>query len=198
MEHGVRLSRAGVIRVGALATGGAIAGGMLADRIPGLAASAPSQEQEAEILNFALLAERLQAAFYAEALKRANLKGELRRFATVVGGHEREHVAFLEKALGGGAEAAQKFDFGDATRDADAFTKAAQEIEDLVTGAYNAGALGLTNATLKAAAKIASVEARHAAWIRDIAGENPAPDAAEPETTPEKVTAAIQRAGYLG
>lgn len=197
MEHEVRLSRARVIKAGALATGGALAGGMLADRIPGLAA-APSQEQDAEILNFALLAERLQAAFYAEALKRARLKSELRKFATVVGGHEREHVAFLEKALGNGAEAAQTFDFGDATRDADAFAKAAQEIEDLVTGAYNAGALGLTNATLKAAAKIASVEARHAAWIRDIAGENPAPDAAEPETTPEKVTAAIQRAGYLG
>jgi hypothetical protein len=190
-----RVTRANMLKAGVLATGGALAGGLVADRIT--AESAPSKKQDAEILNFALGVERLQAAFYEEALSKANLSGELQEYATTVGGQEKEHVAFLEKALGSGAEKAQRFDFGDATSGADAFTKAARELEDLVTQAYNAGAIGLTTGTLKAAAKIASVEARHAAWIRDIAGDNPAPDAAEPETTAAKVLAALKRTGYI-
>jgi ferritin-like protein len=192
-----RVSRASMLKAGVLATGGALAGGLLADRIPGIAESAPSQKQDAEILNFALQVEHLQAAFYEEALSKANLSGELQDYATTVGGQEKEHVAFLEKALGSGAEEAQRFDFGDATSSSDAFSEAARDLEDLVTGAYNAGAIGLTTGTLKAAAKIASVEARHAAWIRDITGKNPAPDASEPETTAAKVLASLKRTGYI-
>ena len=43
------------------------------------ALSRPSATQDAEILNFALLLEHVQSAFYAEALQRAGLTGELLR-----------------------------------------------------------------------------------------------------------------------
>ena len=54
------------------------------------------------------------------------------------------------------------------------------KLEDLGVAAYTAQAPNLTKGTLKAAARIVSVESRHAAWIRDLRGINPAPDAAEP------------------
>ncbi len=47
-------------------------------------------------------------------------------------------------------------------------------LEDLVVSTYNGQAVNLTPASLKAAARIVSVEARHAAWIRSIVGDVPA------------------------
>jgi hypothetical protein len=46
-----------------------------------LATSRPSAKQDAEILNSALLLEYVQAAFYAEGLRRAGLSGELPTYA---------------------------------------------------------------------------------------------------------------------
>ena len=48
------------------------------------------------------------------------------------------------------------------------------KLEDLAVATYNGQAVNLTPASLKAAARIVSVEARHAAWIRSIVGEVPA------------------------
>jgi hypothetical protein len=59
-----------------------------------------SPAQDREIFNFALLLEYLQAAFYTEAVEQGALRGEVRRFAEVVSGHERAHVAYLRMALG--------------------------------------------------------------------------------------------------
>jgi hypothetical protein len=42
------------------------------------------------------------------------------------------------------------------------------------------------------------VEGRHAAWIRDIAGEDPAPVAADPGLTAAAVTSTLREAGLLG
>ena len=190
------LTRGAVLRAGAVATGGAAAGVLIGGGLPGRAAQSDAAK-DAEILNFALQLERMQAAFYADALKRGKLTGELREYATVVGGHEQEHVKFLESALAGAAKPAQKYDFGEDTSSPEAFQVAAQRMEDLSAQAYNAAAPGLSTKALRAAAKIASVEARHAAWIRDLAGENPAPDAAEPVTTAAKVASAVQQTGYV-
>ena len=190
-------SRAQLLHGGLIAGGGVVVAGVLLGEPPAPAESAPSPEQDAEILGFALGLERLQAAFYAEAVERGRITGEPREFARVVGGHERAHVAFIEKALGRAAPAAQRFDFGDATADQAAFLETARELEDLTTRAYNAGAPNLSRGALTAAARIASVEARHAAWIRDIAGLNPAPDASEPLTTPEKVMDTVRASGFM-
>ena len=95
--------------VGTLLGGGALAAGL-----PRLASSAQSPAQ-AEIFELALLLERLQAAFYAEAAERAALDAELLEFAKVVAGHEREHAAYLEEALGSAAPQDPELDFGSAT-----------------------------------------------------------------------------------
>ena len=44
----------------------------------------------------------------------------------------------------------------------------------LAVATYNGQAVNLTPASLKAAARIVSVEGRHAAWIRSIVGDVPA------------------------
>jgi hypothetical protein len=170
---------------------------VLVGELPGDAASKPSQKQDAEILNFVLRLEYLQSAFYDEAVSGGVLKGELLEFATVVGRHERRHTAAIEDALGGAAAPSPTFDFGDTTASRDAFLRTASELEDLAVGAYNTGALNLTRKALTAAAEIASVEARHAAWIRDIAGKNPAPEASEPVTTVNEISAAVRDTGFI-
>ena len=137
------------------------------------AASQPSRKQDVEILNFGLLLEELQAAFYADALQRGSLKGELRQFAEHVGAQEEEHAELVRKALGDDARRIPAFDFGDATGDAKTFGTTARELEDLGVAAYNTQAPNLTKDALGAAARIVSVEARHAAWIRRPVGREP-------------------------
>ena len=106
-------------------------------------------------------------------------------FAEIVGAHERAHIAFIRKALGDKARKPPKLDFGDDTATAESFTDVALKLEDLGVAAYNAQAPNLTKGALAAAARIVSVEARHAAWIRAIAGVTPAPDASEPPVSAE-------------
>ena len=48
-------------------------------------------------------------------------------------------------------------------------------LEETAVAAYNGQATNLTPEALATAARIASVEARHASWARGIAGEAPAP-----------------------
>jgi ferritin-like protein len=182
----------------ALVTGAGIAvGGVVITALPELAGSQPSAAQDAKILNFALLIEHVQAAFYADALVHGSLTGELREYAKRVGAHERAHVAFLRKALGGEARKAPKLDFGDDTTSPARFTDAALKLEDLAVAAYNSQAPALTKPALANAAKIVSVEARHAAWIRAIAGVIPAPDASEPQLSAARVTKTLNGSGYL-
>ena len=68
------------------------------------------------VLELLLLIERTEAAFYSAALEAGILDGELREFAQVVRGHEREHLAVVEGALGSGLPAEPTFDFADASR----------------------------------------------------------------------------------
>jgi hypothetical protein len=165
--------------------------------LPRLASSAPSPAQDARILNLVLLLEYVEAGFYAEARVKDALRGELRTFASVVGAHEEQHVAFLKKALGSGARKQPRMSFGKATTDPDAFVAAAVALEDTSVAAYNGQATNLTAGTLAAAAKIVSVEARHAAWIRAIAGQVPAADATDTPKTEAQVLAALRKTGFV-
>jgi hypothetical protein len=182
----------------ALAGGGAIlAGGVVVAGLPRSADSAPSPAQDAQILNLALLLEYMESAFFTEASFSGKLSGELLEFAQIVRGHERAHVAFLRGALGSKARKEPKFDFENATKDPKAFTAAAVKLQDLMVAAYNGQATNLTTGALEAAAKIVSVEARHAGWIRAIAQENPAPDATDTPKTAAQVTRAVNRAKFV-
>jgi hypothetical protein len=187
-----RFSRQKLLRRGAVVSGGLAAGGAALAIAPRLATSAPSPAQDARILNLVLLLEYVESAFYAEALARGRLRGELRTYASVVGRHEAQHVAFLKKALGSGARKRPRLVFGKATTDPAVFVPAAVRLEDTSVAAYNGQATNLTTSALAAAAKIVSVEARHAAWIRAIAGELPAPDPTDAPKSASEVLAALR------
>lgn len=184
-----------------VATGAAAAGGVAVALLgvprPATSAPAPSAQQDREILQLALLLERVQAGFYAEALTRLPLRGELRQFARVVHSHEQEHVAAIEAALRGAAGPAPALDLTQATADLDSFRTTAAALEDLVVGAYNGQATNLTPAALREVARIASVESRHAGWARAIAGELPAPDAVDPLPDEQEVRDALDELGLL-
>lgn len=182
----------------ATVAGGALAaGGVLAAEFAEFGFSAASPQQDARIFNFALLLEYLTAAFYADALKKGALKGELRQFAETVGAHEQAHVDLFKKALGSAARAAPKFNFGPATATPARFIATAVTLEDTGVAAYNGQATNLTADALAAAARIVSVEARHAAWIRDIAGKTPAEDPTDAPLTAARVLAIVKSTGFV-
>jgi rubrerythrin len=186
------LARA-IVAGGALAAGGILVGGF-APR----GASAPSAAQDKRILNFALLLEYLESAFYDEAFAKGKLSGDLLAYVSVVRRHEQEHVDFLKTALGREARKRPSFEFGPATSDPARVIAAAITLEELMIAAYNGQAANLTKPTLAMAAKIVSVEARHAGWIRAIAGKNPAPNATDrPGTAAAEVQADLARTGFI-
>lgn len=176
---------------------GAIASVPLLGRLlrVGGAAAAPSRAQDAKILQLVLQLEYMKVAFYEQALKQASLTGDLRTFATTALGHEREHLAAIKKALGAKAGPKPSFDFGDKTHSADAFTRTAIDLEDIAVAGYNGQATNLTKPTLAAAAEIVSVEARHAAWVRALAGEVAAPGPVDKPLTAAQV---VQRLHAIG
>ena len=177
-RRSVFLKRALVVGGAALA-GGALAG---APRV----VSAQGGNADVRALNLALLVEYAESEFYSRALAAGALKGEVLNFAEQVSAQESEHLAFLKKALGSKADPKPTFDFGDRVESQDKFAATAAELEDLAVATYNGQATNISRATLAQAAKIVSVEARHAAWIRSIVGEPPAPDATDtPQTEAE-------------
>jgi Ferritin-like domain len=165
-------------RGGRAAAFGALALGML----PGAAQADASERHRAKqasadvaILNFALALEYLQASFYTDAERVGALHGGLREQAKVVGSHERAHVLALQQTLGRRAIKQPSFNFRGTTDDPHSFRATAVAFEDLAVSAYKEQLPKLTsNAYLAAAVSIHSVEARHAAWIRQLAGIVPA------------------------
>jgi rubrerythrin len=190
-------TRAEFVARGILAGGALVGGGALLVALPRAAISAPSPAQDQKILNFALGLEYIEAGFYAEAFAKRKLRGELLEYVSTVRHHERAHVAFLKGVLGSKARKEPEFDFGDATSDPKRFTAAAITLEETVIAAYNGQAANLTKATLAKAATIVSVEARHAGWIRAIAGRDPAPEATDKPKTAGEVQAAVDRTGFV-
>lgn len=191
-----RRSRTGLSRRALFGGAGVLYGGVLIGGLPRLAVSSrPSPEQDVEVLNFALDLERLQEAFYAEALASTVLGDEWRQFARVVGGHERAHRKFIEAALKDAARPAPDFDFGDAFADLATFQAAAIDLEETAVAAYNGQATDLTPKALAAAARIASVEARHASWAKSLAGEEPAPRGSDRAIGVQRATAELAQLG---
>lgn len=178
---------------GTLGIGSVLAAGLP----PHAGAARPSPALDVEVLNYALLLEELQFAFYRTALDRGVLRGELREFAGVVVDHEREHVDLLRGALGGKARKVPRFSFGAAVANERRFAATALELEDLGVAAYNGQAGNLTRDALIAAARIVSVDARHAAWIRAILGRPPASQATDPAKTRRRVLADVERTGFV-
>lgn len=197
LDESSQATRAGFLQKALVAGGVIAAGGVVLGGLPKLVTAAPSPSQDIQILNFALLLEYLEAEFYAEALRNGALSGETRSFAQVTGAHEQAHVDFLRKALGSRARSKPTFDFKDTTRNQAKFQATAVLLEDTGVAAYNGQAQNLTKKTLAAAATIVSVEGRHAAWIRDIIAQNPAPNAFDPLKTKAQIEAAVGQTGFI-
>lgn len=178
---------AGAAATGVVVVGGAAGAGLLAGK------DAPSAESP---LALALTLERLQAAFYSEAVAGGALRGELRDFAETAALHEAAHTADLGAFVTDRGEPAQ-YAFGDATSDADAFGEAAALLEDLAVSAYNGLIPTLSGAPLAAAARIVSVDARHAAWVRAIFGRDPAAAPSDDGMTPAQARAALAKTGFV-
>ncbi len=82
------------------------------------------------------------------------------------------------------------------------FLKTAMVLEDTGVSAYAGAAPMIANKkTLSAALSVHSVEARHAAWVRNIIGKGgsplPAPAAFDPALTKAQVLKAVTGTGFI-
>jgi len=136
-------------------------------------------------------------------VRKGALSGEHARFAKTVGAHEDAHVQALKKVLGSKAVAKPSFDFQGTTADQAKFTQTAITLEDTGVKAYQGQATRIkTPGILAAAISIHPVEARHAAWIRSIAGRgsgspSPAPQAFNDAADMSTVLAAVKGTGFI-
>ena len=123
------------------------------------------------IFNYAYALEQLEAAFYTQALLApafAGLPANDREMLTDIRNHEVIHRDFLARALGTARIPNLAVNFGNAFASRDSILSAAQTFEDLGVAAYNGAGKYIANVNnLLVAGKIVSVEARHAAAIRD-------------------------------
>lgn len=166
-------TRAGFL--GKAVVGGAALLGALGAAGRAEGATSPS---DVSILNYALTLEYLQAAFYTESERLGAITGKLARVPRQLGAVERGHVRALRKTLGRAAVARPAFNFRGVTEDQEKFLQTAVAFEDLAAAAYKAQAARIKSpALLTAAVSIHSVEARHAAWMRYLAGATPAASA---------------------
>lgn len=202
------LDEAGQTRGGLFRRAGAAAGGLgVAMALLGgggvaNAREGGSKKNDIKILNFALTLEYLEAAFYAEALARGGFSGSVLNFAQVVAGHEATHVATLKGVLGAKAVASPSFDFKGTTRKWSTFLRTSKVLEDTGVAAYQGQApLIHQNAVLGPAGAILAVEARHAAWVRDLlyAGKSvkPAPESFSTPMSMSAVLSAVKKTGFI-
>jgi rubrerythrin len=150
-----------------------------------------------EILNYALTLEYLEAAFYDQALRQVrSLPSSVRSLAEEIGANENVHVKALSgtiKQLGGQPVMAPGVDFGDAFKSPASFLKLAQTFEDTGVSAYNGAAPAIkSKEVLGAAGSIVQIEARHAAAIRGLNGEQPAEGAFDEALDMQAVLTAVQ------
>ena len=174
---------------------GLVSGGIVVGGFASPAASSPSYNQDLKVLNFALAFEELQADLYARALHDTSLQGEWLHLAQTVAEHERAHVAFLRRQLGPAAKPSPRFELAPETLSPGGFQHLAAFLEDLGVAMYIGQVGNLTAGSLAAVGKIMSVESRHAAWARDLAGEEPAPVASDVPADATQVLARLRGEG---
>lgn len=124
------------------------------------------------ILNYAYALEQLEAAFYIKVMETpfAGITSEETQILTDLRQHEIAHRDFFKAALGSKAIPSLEVNFSAIDFNSRASVLGtAKAFEDLGVSAYNgAGKLLSDGNNLLLAGKIVSVEARHAAAIRDL------------------------------
>lgn len=124
------------------------------------------------ILNYAYALEQLEAAFYIQVMttQYTGITTEERNILGDIRDHEIAHRDFFKAAIGSAAIPSLEVNFSsiDFTNRASVLGTA-KAFEDLGVSAYNGAGYYLESAAyLEVAGKIVSVEARHAAAIRDL------------------------------
>ncbi len=196
-------TRAQLLRKAALGGGALMGGGLLLGGMSGtaLGADTRSSKQDVAILNFALTLEYLEAEFYAQAVAANRITGETKTFAEIVAGHEAAHVDFLRSTLGSNAVAKPTFDFKGIPADPERFMRTAVVLEDTGVAAYIGQSFRLKKtAFIKVAAQVLAVEARHAAWARDMVGErlpSERDEALNGSANMKQVLAAVTATGFI-
>lgn len=191
-QRQLALSRRGLLAAAAAGAGALVLGRSEARAASGLSAN------DVGILNYALVLEYLQASFYTEAERSGALSGKTAQAATVVGATERAHVKAFQKLLGSNAVKRPLFDFQGVTEAQQAFLKTAVAFEDLAVAAYKGQAPKLrSNAVLAAAVGIHSVEARHAAWMRELFGVTPAVNAFDKPATKQNINRIVASTHFI-
>jgi len=179
------------LAVGAgLASGGLVLGGLAQ-----LAASAPSHGEDLTVLRFALALEELQADLYARALRDLRLQSDWLEYAQTVSAHERAHAAFLRRHLGGAADPSPRLVLTRGPSSAGEFQRLAVTLEDIGVAFYDGQVGNLTSGPLVAVSQVMSVESRHAAWARALAGQPPAPVASDVPADAAQVRDRLAQAG---
>lgn len=124
------------------------------------------------ILNYAYALEQLEAAFYNQVIQTpySGITDSEKALLTDIRDHEVAHREFFKAALGTMAITGLTPDFTSINfADRTSVLGAAKAFEDLGVSAYNgAGKLIKDAGYLTLAGKIVSVEARHAAYIRNL------------------------------
>ncbi|MET0530183.1 MAG: ferritin-like domain-containing protein [Microvirga sp.] len=170
------LTRRHVLKWTGAAAGIAVAGAVLPNFGISAALAADLGEGDIGVLNYAYALEQLEAAFYTMVVDSpySGITDDETSWLTDIRDHEVEHRDFLKDALGDNAIPDLEVDFSavDFTN-REAVLTTAKTFEDLGVAAYNgAGKLIENGDYLLAAGKIVSVEARHAAAIRDLLQPN--------------------------
>jgi rubrerythrin len=139
------------------------------------------------ILNYAYVLEQLEAAFYIKMIETpyTGMTPDEKRFLEDVKAHEIAHREVLKNGLGTNAIPTLEFDFSSVDfASKQKVLEAAKAFEDLGVSAYNGAAKLLQQGpNLELAAKIVSVEARHASFIREMLAINTFANAEAVDTT---------------
>lgn len=135
------------------------------------------------ILNYAYALEQLEAAFYTQVVAQSlgMFSQSEQQIMQDLKGHENIHRDFLKAALGSAAIPDLEVDFSSVNfNDKASILATAKTFEDLGVAAYNGAGQYLEDAGfLTLAGKIVSVEARHAAVIRDLISNGTFSDSAD-------------------